>query len=52
MNIFIIIGLVCLVALAWFWLKKPALKGLPARTWPAARVKTGPKRKFIVAFSK
>jgi len=52
MNVFIIIALVSIVALLWFWLKKPALKGVPARTWPAVRVTTGSKRKFIVPLSK
>ncbi len=46
MNVFVIIGLVCFVAIAWFWLKKPALKGTPARTWPASRGKTGAKPKL------
>ena len=43
MNVFIIIALVCIVALAWFWHKKPALKGVPSRTWPAARSKRSGK---------
>jgi hypothetical protein len=46
MNVFIIIALVCIVAMAWFWLKKPALKGVPARTWPASRGKLGAKPKL------
>jgi hypothetical protein len=48
MNVFVIITLtlICLVALAWRWLKKPVL----ARTWPAPRVRTGPKPKFTVPF--
>jgi len=55
MNVYIIIGLVGLFALAWFWrnwfwLKKPVLKGAPARTWPAHRVKMGPKPKFNMPF--
>ena len=43
MNVFIIIALVCMVALAWFWHKKPALKGVPPRTWSAARGKRAAK---------
>ena len=50
MNVIIIIALVCVVALAWRSLKKPTLKGLPARSWPPKRVKTAPKRKFVVPF--
>jgi hypothetical protein len=47
MNVFVIVALVCFVALAWFWLnKKPALKGSPARTWPASRGKPGAKPKL------
>jgi hypothetical protein len=50
MNVIIIIALVCVVALAWCSLKKPALKGTPARTWPASRAKLRAKRKFVVPF--
>jgi hypothetical protein len=39
MNVYIIIALVCVVAMAWSWLKKPVFKGAPARTWPASRIK-------------
>ncbi len=46
MKLLIIIFLVCIAALAWFWLKKPALKGVSARTWPASRGKFGAKRKL------
>jgi hypothetical protein len=55
MNIFIIIGLVCLVPIAWFWYKwfwsKPVVfKRRPARTWPPNRTKTAPKPRFVVPF--
>jgi len=46
MNVITIIALACVVALAWYWLKKPALKGTPARTWPGSRAKLGAKPKF------
>jgi hypothetical protein len=46
MNVFVIIALVCSVALGWFWLKKPVLKGTPARSWPASRAKAGAKPKL------
>lgn len=46
MNVFIIIALAGLVALAWLWLKKPALKRAPARAWPASRGKLGAKPKL------
>jgi hypothetical protein len=46
MNVIIIIALVCFVALAWFWHNKPGLKGVPARSWPAARGKAGAKPKL------
>ena len=52
MNLFLIIALVCIAALSWHWMKKPGLRGAPARTWPASRSKAGPKRKFVVPFSK
>jgi len=41
MNVFIIIALVCIVAMGWLWHRKPRLKGAPARTWPAGRGKMG-----------
>ena len=52
MYVLIIIALACIVAIAWFRHKKPALKmkGAPARTWPASRAKMGAKRKFVVPF--
>jgi len=43
MNVFAIIAVACLVALAWRWLKKPVLPRTTARTWPAYRGKTGAK---------
>jgi len=43
MNVFVIIALAGLVALAWLWHKKPVLKGAPARAWPASRGNTGAK---------
>jgi len=50
MNVVLILALVFIVTLAWFWVKKPALKGSPPRTWPPNRVKMLPKRKFVVPF--
>jgi len=41
MDVFVIIALAGLVALAWLWQRKPAVKGAPARAWPAPRGKTG-----------
>jgi hypothetical protein len=46
MNVFAIIALVCLVALAWRWHKKPVLARTTARTWPASRGKMGATRKL------
>jgi hypothetical protein len=49
MNVFVIIAAVCLVALAWRWLKqpvKPALTRSTARTWLASRGKTVAKSKL------
>jgi len=46
MNVFVIIALAGLVALAWLWHKKPVLKGAPARAWPASRGNTGAKPKL------
>jgi hypothetical protein len=43
MNIITIIALVCLVGLAYFWLRKPGLKGIKARTLVASRDRTGAK---------
>ena len=41
-----IIAVVCIVAVASFWHNKPALKGAPARAWPASRRKAGAKSKL------
>jgi hypothetical protein len=46
MDVITIIVLACVFALAWHCLKKPALKGPPARTGPASRGKLGAKPKF------
>ena len=46
MNVFVIIAVVCLVALAWRWLTKPVLARSTARTWPASRGKTVAKSKL------
>ena len=46
MNVFVIIALGCLGALAWLWYKKPGLKRAPAHTWPASRCKTGARHRF------
>jgi hypothetical protein len=46
MKLFIISVLMGLVGLAWVWPKKPAWKRSTARTWPAARGKTGLKPKL------
>jgi hypothetical protein len=46
MSVSVIIALVCSIVLGWFWLKKPVLKGAPARTWPAGRAKAGAKAKL------
>jgi len=46
MNVFIIITVVCIVAIAWFWHNQPARKGAPARTWPVGRGKMGAKSKL------
>jgi len=46
MNVFLIIALVCIIALAWLWPRKPGLKRTTARTWPAARGKMGAKPKL------
>ena len=41
MNIITIVVLVCLAALGYFWVKKPGLKGIKARTLMASRDKVG-----------
>jgi hypothetical protein len=46
MYVFMIIAVVCTVAIASFWHNKPALKGAPAHTWPASRDKAGAKSKL------
>jgi len=49
MNVFGIIAVVCLVALAWRWLTKPVKPGFArstARNWPASRGKAVAKSKF------
>ena len=49
MNIFVIITLICVVALAWRWLTKPVkpvLARSTARTWLASRGKTVAKSKL------
>jgi len=48
MNMILIVLLVGMAALAWFWFRKPGLKGAPPRTWPASRTRNLPKRKFVV----
>jgi hypothetical protein len=51
MTIFTIIGLVTIIGLGWHWFnKRPALKGTPARTWPASRGKFGAKPKLTPLF--
>jgi hypothetical protein len=46
MNVFVIIALVCIVALAWLWPRKSGLKRTTVRNWPAARGKMGAKPKL------
>jgi hypothetical protein len=41
MNVITIIALVCLVGLAYFWLRKPGLKGIKARTLVPSRNRPG-----------
>jgi hypothetical protein len=43
MNIITIIALVCLAGLGYFWLRKPGLKGIKARTMVASRNKPDAK---------
>jgi hypothetical protein len=46
MNVFIIIALVGILALAWVWPKeKKSLKRTTARTWPAGRSRLAVKPK-------
>jgi hypothetical protein len=49
MNVFVITAAVGVVALAWWWLKKPvrpASTRMTARTWPVSRGKTVGKSKL------